>query len=237
MKKLTLLILLNISFLFFGTIPNNTNKQNSEYKFQRSELILSKIVAEVNEAEKNVPEIKHEARKASEVSISKTKNIKKKQSPKANNKSVSKFENYKKHGREKKLDIGEITIEQFIDTAKNYLGTPYSFGGTSKKSVDCSGLFYASFSDLNVTVPRDAQGLSRYGTVINEIDDLKRGDLVFFVKTYNTSKFITHVGIYLGDYNFLHATRSAGVATANIKSKYYSKHFIFGTRIFPKNQF
>ena len=144
----------------------------------------------------------------------------------------SKLESYLKNGIENKLELNDITVEQFIDTAKNYLGTPYGFGSSTKKRVDCSGLLYATFTDLGIKTPRDAQGFSRYGTIITEIDELQRGDLVFFVKTYRTSKVITHTGIYLGDNNFIHATRRAGVAIISIQEKYYKKHFIFGTRIF-----
>ena len=144
----------------------------------------------------------------------------------------SKLESYLKNGIENKFELNNITVEQFIDTAKNYLGTPYGFGSSTKKRVDCSGLLYATFTDLGIKTPRDAQGFSRYGTIVTEIDNLQRGDLVFFVKTYRTSKVITHTGIYLGDNNFIHATRRAGVAIISIQEKYYKERFVFGTRIF-----
>ena len=75
--------------------------------------------------------------------------------------------------------------------------------------------------------------MSRYGEVITEIEDLKRGDLVFFFDTYETERLITSVGIYLGKNKFINSSSTKGVSISEINDPYYWKDkFFFGTRIF-----
>ncbi|GAO31314.1 cell wall lytic activity [Geofilum rubicundum JCM 15548] len=61
---------------------------------------------------------------------------------------------------------------------------------------------------------------------------MQRGDLVFFIRSYKTSKYITHSGIYLGNNEFIHASSSQGVTTTSLSNSWWSERFIFGTRIF-----
>ena len=145
---------------------------------------------------------------------------------------VTKLNTFKQGGIEKKLSLESITPEQLIDTAKTYIGTPHCMGGISHDCIDCSGLLYASFKSFGVNVPHSSQEIARYGDIILDIDSLKTGDLIFFVGTYNTSKTITHAGIYIGDYEFIHTSASKGVMVSNLKSNYYEKHYIFSTRVF-----
>jgi murein DD-endopeptidase / murein LD-carboxypeptidase len=148
------------------------------------------------------------------------------------NELVGKLETFKQGGIEKDLILDDIQPEQLIDSAKKYLGTPHCMGGVTTKCIDCSGMIMASFGDLGVSLPHSSQDISRFGDIILNVDSLKTGDLVFFVGTYNTSKTITHAGIYIGDYEFIHTSASKGVMISNIKSNYYVKHYIFATRVF-----
>ncbi|MBN2892987.1 MAG: C40 family peptidase [Bacteroidales bacterium] len=145
---------------------------------------------------------------------------------------VKKLETFKENGIELDLDVDGIKYQQIIDTAKTYLETPHCMGGISHNCIDCSGLLYVSFKSVGVDVPHSSEDIARYGDIILDVDDLLPGDLVFFVKTYNTSKVITHAGIYLGDYEFIHTSASRGVTISNLKSNYYAEHYIFGTRVF-----
>jgi murein DD-endopeptidase / murein LD-carboxypeptidase len=63
-------------------------------------------------------------------------------------------------------------------------------------------------------------------------DDLRRGDLVFFIRSYKTNRFITHSGIYTGNYKFIHTSSKKGVTITSINDPWWSKKFIFGTRVF-----
>ncbi len=143
---------------------------------------------------------------------------------------VAKLKSFGKSGIEKNPHVGDISPQQLIDTALTYLGTPHRMGGVSHRGIDCSGLLYMSFKRLGLKVPRSSQGLAHYGKVIVEMDSLRAGDLVFFTRTYRTSKVITHTGIYIGDGYFVHTSARRGVVKAYIKDKYYLKHYVFATR-------
>jgi len=145
---------------------------------------------------------------------------------------VTKLENFRASGIENDLQLDSVSIEQIIDTALSYKGTPHCMGGVTHTCIDCSGLLFVTFNSCGVNVPHSSQEMARFGLIIIETDSLKRGDLVFFVKTYNTSKVITHSGIYLGEGDFIHTSSSRGVIISNLSSSYYKEHYIFGTRIF-----
>jgi probable lipoprotein NlpC len=102
-----------------------------------------------------------------------------------------------------------------IYAAEKYLGTPYCYGGEDAGGVDCSGLVVVSFRDsLNLTVPRSAKGLYDWAEKIST-QDLKPGDLVFFVT--GTTSAVTHTGIFIGNGRFIHSA-SEGVKTGVIYS-------------------
>lgn len=139
---------------------------------------------------------------------------------------------FAKGGIEKELKTGRKKPKKIIKTAEKYLGTPHCLGGTTKKCMDCSGLTYVSFAKNKITLPRNSQEQARYGRLIFDKKDLKRGDLVFFTKSYNTADFITHVGIYLGNNRFIHASTSNGVVVTPFDNPWWSQRFVFGTRVF-----
>ena len=130
------------------------------------------------------------------------------------------------------LDTGRKKPKQIIKTAVKYLGTPHCMGGTTKKCMDCSGLTYVSFAKNKIEIPRNSQEQARCGRIIFNRNDLKRGDLVFFTESYNTSDYITHVGIYLGNNEFIHTSSSSGVIITPLNNAWWSKRFVFGTRVF-----
>ena len=121
---------------------------------------------------------------------------------------------------------------QVIRTAEKFRGTPHCMGGTSARCLDCSGLTYVSFLAHKITLPRSSQDQARYGRIITNRNVLKRGDLVFFTRSYSTSDYITHVGIYLGNNRFIHTSTSLGVTVTPLDNPWWSQRFVFGTRIF-----
>ena len=147
---------------------------------------------------------------------------------------IDKFIDFSTEGYERKINLSKNKMESVIDTAMTYLGTPNKVGGTSKDSIDASGLVYVSINkNFDIKFPRIAQDMARYGNVIINPKKLKRGDLVFFFDTYDVDRIITSVGLYLGEGSFLNSSTKDGVSESDINDPYYWKEkFFFGTRIF-----
>lgn len=108
------------------------------------------------------------------------------------------------------------TAENIITTAQQYLGRPYLWGGTSGKGMDCSGFTKTVFYLNGIQLARDASQQVHTGASINtaeDLDNLQVGDLLFFgtKATKEKKERITHVGIYMGDGLFIHASGDAGV--------------------------
>jgi murein DD-endopeptidase / murein LD-carboxypeptidase len=135
-------------------------------------------------------------------------------------------------GTQYKLKTGRTKPNHVIRTAEKYIGTPHCMGGITPKCMDCSGLTSTSFGAHKISLPRRSQDQARHGRIIFDRNDLKRGDLVFFTKSYNSPDYITHVGIYLGSGRFLHASSSQGVIITPLSNLWWSQRFVFGTRVF-----
>jgi murein DD-endopeptidase / murein LD-carboxypeptidase len=138
---------------------------------------------------------------------------------------------FKKGGYEKVVKFEKYDVEAVIKSAKTFIGTPHQMGGLTKKGMDCSGLVMVAHQQNNVNIPRDGNEQARFGKIILNKPDLKRGNLVFFHSTYNTSKLVTHSGIYLGNEKFIHVSSKKGVSIASINSKYWASHYLFGTSL------
>jgi len=134
-------------------------------------------------------------------------------------------------GIEKELNTQIATAEKIIETAEKYLGVPHCMGGTTMKCMDCSGLLATVFARHGISLPHNSEEQSRYGKILTRMDELKKGDLVFFIKTYETSHFITHSGIYTGNNKFIHASSKNGVIITSINDPWWNQKFIFGTRV------
>jgi murein DD-endopeptidase / murein LD-carboxypeptidase len=135
-------------------------------------------------------------------------------------------------GTGKPLSTGRTKPNQLIRTARQFIGTPYCMGGTTTRCLDCSGLTYVSFAAHKIALPHRSQDQARYGRIILNRNALKPGDLVFFTRSYNTSDYITHVGIYIGNNRFIHASTSSGVIITPLENPWWSQRYVFGTRIF-----
>ncbi len=127
--------------------------------------------------------------------------------------------------------VRDLSIkEDIIKTAKRYLGVPYKFGGNSLKSgIDCSGYVQKIFSKYNVNLPRTARDIYWNAGIKVSKSQLQTGDLVFFT-TY--AKYPSHVGIYMGNGQFIHASSGARkVSITSLHKKYYQKRYIGAKRI------
>jgi cell wall-associated NlpC family hydrolase len=106
-------------------------------------------------------------------------------------------------------------------------GIPYRLGGLSKKGIDCSGFVYMTYLNrLNIRLPRSTYQQSQIGDYVFQ-RDLSAGDLVFFRIGYSTR----HVGIYLENGLFAHASKSSGVMVSRLQDAYWSKRYWKAIRI------
>ncbi|MEN6323112.1 MAG: C40 family peptidase [Proteiniphilum sp.] len=110
------------------------------------------------------------------------------------------------------LKNNRLTGESIVNTAKQLLGVPYLWGGTSTKGMDCSGFTKQVYWMHGIVLARDASQQVRYGRLIDETSDFSNvlpGDLVFFgtkATADNPKERVVHVGIYIGDRRFIHAS-------------------------------
>ena len=129
------------------------------------------------------------------------------------------------------------TIANVESRAKSFLGTPYVWGATGPNKFDCSGFTQWVFRDVGINIPRVSKDQARVGQFIS-FNNLQRGDMMFFDTHKRRTGKVTHVGIYLGNGNFIHAS-SAGkkVVIYNFNQKiFYKKRFLWGRRVI-KNTF
>ena len=123
----------------------------------------------------------------------------------------------------------ELQGDNVVERAERFLGTPYRMGGTTEKGLDCSGLVYTVYKDFGIALPRTSQDQSRFGQKVGQ-GELSSGDLVFF-KTGKGSK-VTHVGIYTGKGEFIHAsTRSKRVKYDRLDNKYFKNRYVTARRV------
>lgn len=121
-----------------------------------------------------------------------------------------------------------VKAQKIIATAKQYIGVPYVWGGTSPGGFDCSGLVYYVFKQHGMTFNRTAATQYQHGVYVSK-SSLQPGDLVFFQNTYKAG--ISHVGIYIGDGQFIHASSSQGVTISNLSNSYWASHYYGARRV------
>ncbi len=124
--------------------------------------------------------------------------------------------------------------DELITYAQQFIGTPYLWGGTNLNSgVDCSGFTQSVFSAFGVPINRIAVDQYSNGYRVSK-DELIAGDLVFFDTSGGNNGEITHVGIYMGDGNFIHSSSSSsgiGVTISPLSKNYYVNAYVGATRV------
>lgn len=121
-------------------------------------------------------------------------------------------------------EIKNIALYKAIN---KWLGTRYLYGGTTQRGVDCSSLMQHLYDEsVGSSIPRTARLQHEFTKRISRAD-LKEGDLIFF----NTTGGISHVGMYLKNDKFVHASCSRGVTISDLNENYYAKRFIGAGRV------
>lgn len=146
-----------------------------------------------------------------------------------NSKEVEKIE----QEQEKQKETAQNTVSnndlsnKIIATAKSKLGAPYSYGSRGPYAFDCSGFVSYVMAQHGINLPRTASSQATVGKRVSK-SDLQAGDLVFF----NTYGGISHVGIYISDGNFIHASSyGSHVKISNLSEAYYIPRYVTATRV------
>jgi len=118
-----------------------------------------------------------------------------------------------------------VKLYQFV---YDWLGTPYRLGGNTERGIDCSGFAYQLYDKVfNTVIGNNSRNIFSMVNPVNK-EELKEGDLVFFkIK----SRSISHVGVYLGDNKFAHASSSRGVMISNLNEPYWKRYYYKGGRL------
>lgn len=134
-----------------------------------------------------------------------------------------------KYGQLMNTDAEQIQNIPLYQTIDDWYGTPYKYGGSTKYGIDCSAFVQAIFiSAFGVTLPRTAREQYSATQHISRTQ-LQEGDLLFF----NTQGGVSHVGIYLQNNKFVHASVS-GVTISDMFEPYYVRHFVAAGRVDTK---
>ena len=154
---------------------------------------------------------------------------------------VSKEESEPYEGWLEKLDPSQ---ESLVATSKTLMGVPYLWGGTSTKGMDCSGFTKTIFFLNGMVIPRDASQQVHTGKAIDSVknfDKLQKGDLLFFGRkaTDSTSEKVVHVGMWIGNNEFIHASEMVRISSMDKNADNYDEHnhnrYLRSKRILKEN--
>lgn len=135
---------------------------------------------------------------------------------------------YRTYSKKMGVSFNGTEEKELIRAAAGWLGVPYRYGGQSRKGVDCSALVGNLYREAyGVTLPRSSSMMAKQAKRVKR-RNLACGDLLFFTIA---DKKVSHMGMYLANDKFLHASTSRGVSVASLSDKYWSKYFSGAGRI------
>ena len=135
---------------------------------------------------------------------------------------------YKEYSQKLGVQLQGNEHRELIRISAQWLGTPYKFGGNSRSGIDCSAFVGVVYKDaLGITLPRNSSAIAKSVTNVHR-SSLQCGDIVFFT---DKAKRISHVGIYLVNGSFVHASTSKGVSVANLSNSYWNTYYAGAGRV------
>ncbi len=139
---------------------------------------------------------------------------------------------YKEYSKKLGVELVGNEDKQFIAEIAGWLNVPYKYGGKTKEGTDCSGLSTAIYKNLfNIDLYRSSEDQMKNVTMI-EKSELKAGDLLFFKISADR---VSHVGIYIANGKFIHASTKRGVVINDLAEEYYVKTFYKCGRVIKKS--
>ena len=132
------------------------------------------------------------------------------------------------------IKLGRKDNKALYKELKRWLGTPYVYAAhTCGEGTDCSGMVMEVFLEVyGIKLHRNSARMLEQNCKPIDVDDLREGDLVFFITS--SDGHVSHVGIYLKDFKFVHASSSRGVAVDDLRQNYYATHFHTAARVITK---
>ena len=122
-----------------------------------------------------------------------------------------------------------VSSDSVVQTALAYRGVPYRYAGMTSRGMDCSGLVSRVLKAHGIRAPHSSAALFKMGAAVS-VKELHAGDLLFFV---TRGRRVSHVGLYIGEGKFVHASsRSGGVITSSLSEAYYAKRYAGARRMF-----
>ena len=132
--------------------------------------------------------------------------------------------------------IEESKEDEIIETAENFLGVKYVWAANGPSAFDCSGFTKYVFKKNGISLPRHSSRQAMIGKKIT-FSELQKGDLVFFDTTKEFKHRVNHVGIYIGNHQFIHASsggKKVMISSFN-KKKFYKNKFLYARRVINQN--
>jgi cell wall-associated NlpC family hydrolase len=131
--------------------------------------------------------------------------------------------------KSEKKELQDLHVKKDLKKEiEKWLGTPYRYGGISKQGVDCSGFVNAIYKEVyEIKLPRSSKEIYNASKHI-KMKDLEEGDLIFF--NYS-GKGVSHVGIYLSDNMYVHASSTNGVVISDLTNPYTKKNIVGAGRV------
>lgn len=141
------------------------------------------------------------------------------------------YKDYIEVARPDLIPYAKVLGEEIIEYGMQFLGTPYVWGGNSlHEGVDCSGFTKEVFDYFDIQISRVSYMQANDGQTIPK-SQLRCGDLVFFDTSGDNNGDISHVGIYMGNDQFIHSDSTRGVSISKLTNPYYTRNYVKGVRL------